>query len=230
MTIVKEVIDGLESIAKSIKNIKEISAAVKEGKKYLDNRHPDVKDDIKLMVNELRKSMGVVAEASAVLSRFRFTVSADMRSSELVRFNTYFIHHKQQAQFIKDSLEDLRGHCSKIREHAMKLTDSATVDGFARLFAKLGLRSPERERDLGEKLDRLAYEDFAVANSAMQMERCLDMALNEIQNSLGNKGVMHEENVPKAAALLDEYARAFAPLEASARTAANEVQELINTL
>lgn len=230
MAIIKEVLEGLDSVAKAIENIKKISEAVKEGRNYIEATHPEIKKELQLMVNEIRKSMNVVAQSSAVLTQFRFAVSADTGSSELARFNNYFIHHKSQAQFLRDHLDDLRGHCSKIREHAIKIGGSATASGFSALFAKFGLNSPQREKDLGEKLDRLAYEDFKVANSSGIMLDCLDRALNEVQNALGANGAMYPENVPVAARLLAEYAEVFEALETPARTAADDIQKMIREL
>ncbi len=83
MTMVKEVIDGLAAVAEAIENIRTISEAVREGKKYLETKHPEIKTDLQLMVDEIGKTMNVVAQASAVLTQFRFAVSADTGSSEL---------------------------------------------------------------------------------------------------------------------------------------------------
>lgn len=230
MTMVKEVIDGLAVVAEAIENIRTISEAVREGKKYLETKHPEIKTDLQLMVDEIGKTMNVVAQASAVLTQFRFAVSADTGSSELARFNDYFIHHKGQAQFLRSHIDDLRGHCSKIREHAIHITGSASASGFSAIFHRLGLNSPQREQELGQKLDKLAYEDFEVANSAQIMLRCLDDALKDVQDALGDHGAMYPENVPKAAALLSEYAQAFEKLEKPARTAADDIRTVVMEL
>jgi hypothetical protein len=59
----------------------------------------------------------------------------------------------------------------------------------------------------------LAYEDFAIANSAEQMLNCLESAFNDVQNALGDGGLMYPENVPAAASLLVEYSREFEKIE-----------------
>ena len=227
MTIVNEIIEGLDTVAQTIENIKKIRQAVTEGKNYIETKHPDVKNDLGLLLNEFRKTMHGVAQASAVLTNFRFAISADTGSSELRAFNDYFIQHKSQADFLEDHLEDLRGHCSKIREHAQQIAGSATVSGFSGLFRMLGLNSPQRERELAEMLDRLAYEDFKDANSLQIMVNCLKLALTDVQNTLGDKGAMYPENVPKAAALLAEYAEKFETLEKSAGNAEDEIKKAI---
>jgi hypothetical protein len=112
--------------------------------------------------------------------------------------------------------------------HATRISRSAGAKGFATIFARLGLNSPEKERELGERLDKLAYEDFAVANSAEKMLNCLEDALRDVQNALGDGGSMFPENVPKAAALLAEYGPEFEEMERSAAEAKRETSDLVN--
>ncbi|MBZ0108420.1 MAG: hypothetical protein K8F52_07100 [Candidatus Scalindua rubra] len=230
MSIFKEVLDGLDAVAKAIENVKKIREAISEGKGYIDVKHPDVKSDLGLLLNEFRKTINGVAQASSVLTNFRFAISADAGASELRAFNDYFIKHKGEAQFLEDHLEDLRGHCSKIREHALRITDSATASGFAGLFRMLGFNSPQRELELGKMLDRLAYEDFEDANSLQIMVGCLKMALTDVQNALGDQGAMYPENVPKAAKLLAEYAARFEKLEKTTSSTEDELKKVIDDL
>lgn len=227
MALVKEVTDGVEAIAQAIESVRTIARAVREGKDYLAATHPEAQTDLKLMLAELRKTMNLVAEASAVLTQFRFAVSADARSGELARFNDYFIHHKGQADHLERHVDDLRGHCGKIREHASKIAGSATVEGFAKLFAWLGLRSTERELDLARKLDQFAYEDFQMANSARSMLALLKRGLDDVQDALGERGRMHAENVPAAASALADYGEAFRHLEGRARDAAEDLYQAV---
>lgn len=80
--------------------------------------------------------------------------------------------------------------------------DLNSIGGFAEIFSLLGRSSPEREAELGEQLDKLAYEDFAVAKTADRMVECLETALKDVQNALGNGGSMYPDKVPAAGALL----------------------------
>ena len=59
-------------------------------------------------------------------------------------------------------------------------TDLNSIGGFAEIFSLLGMSSPEREAELGEQLDKLAYEDFAVAKTADRMVECLETALKDV--------------------------------------------------
>jgi len=113
--MLKEVTDGLKVVADGIKNIKTIVEAIISGKGYLKTKHPEVHPDLRLMVQELSKSMIVVKRASAVLTNFSFAVSADVQESELVRFNNYSIQFKEEAQNLRDHIDYLRNHCSKVR-------------------------------------------------------------------------------------------------------------------
>jgi hypothetical protein len=172
----------------------------------------------------------VIKQASAVLTHFRFAISNDAKGLELARFNKYFIQSKAEAAHLREHIDDLRTHCSKIREHAMSISGSATAAGFAMLFKLLGLNSPEREQELGKQLDKLAYEDFAVANSAEQMLDCLESALKDVQNALGDRGSMYPEKVPVAAALLAEYGPEFEKMEERAVEAVKNIRGLMKEL
>ena len=55
-------------------------------------------------------------------------------------------------------------------------------------------------------------------------------ALKDVQEALGNGGVMHPANVPKAAALLAEYGPEFERTEEQAAEAVKDVRELVREL
>ena len=228
--MIKEISDGLKLVADGIKSIKTIADAVKEGRRYVGATHPEIKKDLVLMVEEMRKNLRVVSDASAVLTRFKFAIAPDTGSAELARFNNYFIKQQSKAADLREHVEGLQGHCSVIREHAENISGAATAEGFAILFEKLGLKSPKREKELGKKLDRLAYEDFEVARMTEIMLTCLDSALEHVQSTLGNDGAMHLKNVKSAASMLNEYARSFEKLEKPARKASNDIKDLVKEL
>jgi hypothetical protein len=229
-SMIKDVSDGLKLVKDGIDSIKTIVDAVQSGRAYLAATHPEVQMDLRLLVEELRKSLLFIKRASAVLTNFRFAVSDDVQGLELTRFNNYYIQSKMEAQHLEDHIDDLRTHCVKIRDHSQRIAGEATATGFKKIFSLLGLNSPKREEELGQQLDKLAYEDFAVANSAAKMLDCLVTALKDIQNSLGVAGSMHSENIPKAAALLAEYGAGFEMTEEKAFEAVKYVRELVEDL
>ena len=226
----KDVVDGLKLVADGIKSVKTIAEAVKSGKDYLKAKHPEVQANLRAMVAELGKSLFVIKRASATLTNFRFAVATDAMGVELARFNDYFIQSKAEAQLLRDRIEDLRTHCSKIREHGLKISGAATATGFAKIFSLLGLNSPQQEMELGDQLDKLSYEDFNVANSADRMVECLESALKDVQNALGDGGSMYPERVPDAAVLLVEYGPEFEKMEERASEAVKDIRELVEEL
>lgn len=228
--MLKDMIDALKLVTEGIDSVKTIAEAVKNGKDYIEAKHPEVRSDLRLMVDELQKSLLLIKRASAVLTNFRFAISADVQGSELVRFNDYFIQSKTEAQHLENHIDDLRTHCSMIRKHGTKIGGESTVAGFTKVFTLLGLNSPQREQKLGQQLDKLAYEDYAVANSAAKMLECLVSALKDVQNALGDGGTMHPENVATAAALLAEYGPEFERTEEQAAQAVKDIRELVKEL
>ena len=155
MTIVAEVTDGLRLVAEGIKNLRTIHSAIKDGRKYFESRHPDVKGDLAAMCVEMRKTLQAIATASAIITHFRFTVESSVSESEPARFNNHLMAHKAQAQNAEAQLDSLRGHCSVIRDHAQKLegkSKKANLSGMLKLF---GLDSEKRENELAAALSRI---------------------------------------------------------------------------
>src|SRR6185369_14225997 len=155
LTMIQDIIDGLKLVADGIESVRTIAEAVKSGKDYLKANHPEVQSDLRAMVGELGKSLFVIKRASAVLTNFRFAISTDVNGSELARFNDYFIQSKAEAQLLRDHIDDLRTHCSKIRGHGARISVAVAATSFQKIFELLGLNSPAREKQLGEQLDKL---------------------------------------------------------------------------
>lgn len=224
--MIKDILDALKLVSEGIDSVKKILDAVKTGANYLKTQHPEVQPDVQKLIAELGKSVGVVKQGSAVLTNFRFAVTTDARSNELARFNDYFIKSKTEAQFLRDHVQDLRTHCSNVRDHALRIGQRSNSNGFAALFANvLNLQDSTRERELAEKLDRLAFEDFAVANAADRMVSSLEDALALVQNALGDRGAMYPENIPAAASVLAAVGPAFERIELQASQALRDVQQ-----
>jgi len=228
--MIKDVIDGLKSVADGIDSIRTIAEAVSTGKNYVTTNHPEIRDDLRLLLEELNKSLKLIKRSSAVLTNFRFAVSADTQGRELSRFNDYYIKSKEEAYHLETHIEDLRTHCSKVRKHSSNISGGCGVDAFKKLFNILGLRSETRELELAQTLDQLAYEDFAVANSAEIMLQCLTDALQDVQNTLGDNGTMETENITRAASLLAEYGEEFESTEEQAHEATKIIRELVKQL
>ncbi|HYW10213.1 MAG TPA: hypothetical protein VE913_24825 [Longimicrobium sp.] len=230
--MVKDMIDGLKLVKDGIDSVRAITEAIRSGREYVARAHPEIQPDLRALVEELGKSMGVVKRASGILTHFRFAISADpgVAAAELRKFNDYYIQSKTELQFLQTHHDDLRTHCERIRHHAGRIGGSATRDGFAKLFALLGLKSPAREAELAGELDQLAYGDFAIAHSVSRMLQLLDDALRDVQGALGSGGAMLPENIPAAVALLGEYGPAFEEIEDRSGALVREIRSVTTEL
>ena len=228
--MIVNVFEGLKLVAEGIENIKDIVDAVKSGRDYLKLKHPELRSDLRALILELRKNVNLIKQASSVLTNFRFAITEDAMGEELARFNRYFIDSKAQTDNIRAHIDDLRSRCSKIRDHGKRIAGQATAAGFAKFFNLLGLGDTEREVQLGIQLDKLSYQDFDAANAAELMVECLELALWEVQDTLGSNGLMLPEGVPAAAALLAQYGRAFEEMEEGATVISKEIRLLAEDL
>ena len=228
--MISDIIDGLKLVADGINSIRAIQEAVKSGANYIKSKRPEVRSDLKEMITELGKSLSVIKRASAVLTNFHFAISADVRGSELTRFNDYFIRSKDETQYLQDHIEDLRTHCHKIRAHAEKISGDAGTEGFAKVFHIIGLNSPALERELGQKLEHISDIELEFTDSATTMLGCLEAALKAVQDTLGTGGAMYPENIPAAAAVLADLGPEFEKMEEKAAEGIREVTLLTREL
>lgn len=230
MTIVNEVADGIKLVAGGIENIRKIYSAIRDGKEYLENRHPDVKTDVVAMCIEMRKTLQAIATASSIITHFRFNVSSQAMLSEPSRFNDYLMQYKTQASNIESQLDSLRGHCHKIRQHAQGLEEKAKNAKLAGMLKLFGLNSDQKERELSDALGRVYDDEMQFHSNVWNMRMILERSLDDIGQKLGPPGSMDATNVPIAAAALGEYAEQFSRLEAEANYTALQLQGLVDEL
>src|SRR4051812_38299793 len=124
MAMIGEVRDALALVADSISHIRTLSEAIREGKEYLRTTHPQVKEDLIVMCEEMRKSASALAAASSIVTHFRFVIG-DALSSEASRFNDYLVESKSQAETLEQQIDSMRGHCTVIEAHAEAVEDAA---------------------------------------------------------------------------------------------------------
>jgi len=229
MPVVQEVRDAIAAVSESIDHIQAISEAIKKGKDYLKTQHPHVASDLAAMCEEMRKSSQALASASSIVTHFRFVIG-DTQAAEASRFNEHLVRHKAQAKVVKQRLESMRGHCHVIKEHAEKIRQEADPKGLTTIAAVLGLHSSERERSLAGALDSIYDEETQYHRGVHEMASAIKAALQAVQDELGPAGTIVPDNVPNAAAVLGEYATAFANLETRCDNNAYELQSSIDEL
>jgi hypothetical protein len=230
MTIIKEVADGIKLVADGIENVRNIYSSINDSRAYLEMKHPDVRDDVAAMCVEMRKTLQAIAAASSIITHFKFNVSSQEIAHEPTRFNDYFIEHKVQARNVQNQISSLRGHCSKIQEHAERLEDKAQKARLANMFKLFGFDTKEREQKLADGLAYVYDEESQIHAAVWNLGWIVTLSLDEINKKLGPPGVMDAKNVPAAAKLLGEYAEVFSELEANANFAALQLQRLVDEL
>lgn len=227
MSVVKEVADGINLVSDTIESLQKIYTAVKDGYQYLDLKHPEIKKDVANMLVELRKTCNAIETASSIMTHFRFNVSPGEINREPTRFNNYFIEYKVDSNNARDLIRNLKGSCRIIEARVHELDKKAGKSTFLEF---LGLDSTEREVEVRNALQNIYDEERQWYIVVDKMAENLRIAINEVSDALGPNGMMHANNVPTAALLLNEYAELFGHLELKAKQEADNIQELIDEL
>ncbi|MEO0912442.1 MAG: hypothetical protein AAFY59_05555 [Pseudomonadota bacterium] len=233
MSIIQDVQNAIADVSDSINNIQTIAEAIRTGRDYLKTQHPNVATDLATMCEEMRKSSQALAAASSIVTHFRFVTGSSagpIQANEAARFNEHLVRHKSQADALEAQLDSMRGHCSIIAKHAEKIREEAIPTGLTSLAAALGLHSAEKEEELADALSQIHNEELQYHTGVNAMAFAVKTTLGDVQNALGPAGMIDPANVPTAAALLGEYATAFAELEARCNHNALELQASIDAL
>lgn len=228
--MIGDVLDAIKAVAEGIDHISTVAKAVNDGIDYLKLRHPDIKSDLAVMCEEMRNTSIAVAAASAILTHFRFTVAGSALDSEPASFNDHLIAHKEKAAKVSDSLHQLRGHCHVIKTHVDRLHEKAKKLNINKILMLFGIDSSAREQEVLLSLEQIYDEEMQGYFLVSRLSRALQESLEDVGNALGPPGSMLPGNVPRAAALLGEYADAFTELETKGNYLALELQQSISAL
>jgi len=228
--MIQDILDAIKAVSEGIDHISTIAKAVNDGIDYLKVKHPDIKKDLEAMCVEMRNTSIAVAAASAILTHFRFTITGSVRDSEPARFNDHLIAHKEKAARVADSLHALRGHCSVIKGHVDLLRAKAGTLNLSKMLMLFGIDSSAREQEVQRALQQIYDDEMQGYLLVTGLSRALQLSLEDVGNALGPRGSADPANVPKAAALLGEYAEAFSALETKGNYVALELQQSIAAL
>ncbi len=224
MGILKEVTDDIKIVSDSIKNIKSIYEAIKDGKKYIETQHPEIKSDVAAMCEEMKKTCAAIATASRVITNFRFN-SSDM-DKDPTRFNEWFIKYKTNKNEAGNLIRSLKGHCQKIKYHADKISQG-NQDSF---WKYLGFNTEEKNKELGELLQGIYNDERDLYNTVYKMAESMNAAIEDVTEALCLNGMMHSSKVPEAALKLNEYRTIFKELETSAAKTEDNLNEIVQEL
>lgn len=226
MGILKDIADNIAAVSSAIKNIKEIHAAIKEGKNYLKKTHPEVKKDVAVMCVELQKTCDAIAKASGVITQFQFDATPGSIETQPTRFNDYFIAYKTNHNEAENLIRSLKGHCYVIRDHAEKISSGANKS----FWSFLGLHSAEREEALAAMLQRVYNDEMDMHDVVHRMAISMHAAIEDVSQALLTNGMMYASNVPAAAARLNAYAAYFKELEVLAADTRDKLSDTIAEL
>jgi uncharacterized protein YoxC len=227
MSIIKDISDTVEIVAKSVKNIQEISKAVKTGVGYLKIKHPEVKDDLKAMCIELQKTCDAISKSSSVITHFKFNGSPQAIQSEPTRFNEHYKEYKLNSTYAQNVILELKGSCFKIKQHIGKYEEPSTGKS---IFTFLGMHDQEKEDKLFEAVQRIYNDELDFINIVHHLGKAITESINHISKSMEHNNMMDYTLVPVAASLLNAYATQFLNLELSALEAKEELANLIDDL
>ena len=227
MSLFSEAVDIIDQLASSVDNMQKLAEAVRTGIGYLEKNHPEATRDLLAMCDEISHTLDALAGASAVVTRFAFNVSGGVAASEARAFNNYYVDAARDAAGVRNQIEELRGHCHAIRQHADAMAKEAAGSGLGSLFNLLGIRSAKREQELAERLGQIYNEEMELYLTVDGMSRAVELAFKDVQNTLGPPGQMLDENVPAAAQLLGKYAVRFGALQSECLHAGTMLKQTI---
>lgn len=226
MSVIKEVLEGIEMVAKAIKNIKEIQKAIKDGREYLTKKHPDTKSELKGMLTEMQNTCGAIAEASALITHFSFNGSPGAIDTAPDKFNQHFIETKSKINNAENIIMNLKGHCHIIRNHADNIRQKEGKD----IWSLLGLNSQEKEHQIANGLMTIYNDEMDFHSTVYEMSKSLQLAIDDVANTLETDGLMLATNVPAAAQKLSEYKKHFRQLEKTTKETYLEIKVLADSL
>ena len=226
MTFVAEVAEAIKIVAESIKNLQSIQKAMKDGKKYLEKAHPDIKPVIAQMCSEMAKTCKAIAESAALITHFKFNGSAATLDQEPARFNEHLVKSVGLNQDIRHFIQNTKGHCAQIKQNVFKLTDGQP-NNFWRLF---GMEHSQRTAELAQKLSLVYEEEIQMFQMMDVMTDALNKAIADVTNALCVDGLMQGSQVPKAARVLAVHAEPFLELQRTAIASQQELQFLAEDL
>ena len=123
---------------------------------------------------------------------------------------------------------NLKGSCHKIETQVNILRSKSGSSNFFQEL--LGLNSPEKEQQLLSSLQQVYNEEREMYLFVNGFTESLRKAINDVNNTLGPNGIMHSDNVPAAAGLLQQYSAIFDALETEAAQGRDQILELVDEL
>jgi hypothetical protein len=214
MVSVRDVADVLKMLGDVVKSTREIVNAVNDGKDYLKTRFPDAQGDLVALLTQMRLTIVGLAEVAKVISAFRFAydsenVNLDNATRELARFNNYIIAQEVLVARLKSNISRLKAKCDKVRKLRDKLDARTKTREWGSMFGLLGKKAKKRSFELHGTLSNFYADDQRMIAHITAILDLAELAIEDVNNSLGPPGSANPYYVPAAASLLGFYATLF---------------------
>jgi triacylglycerol esterase/lipase EstA (alpha/beta hydrolase family) len=227
MSVLKEVLDGIEEVSKAIKNTGSIIDAVKDGQGYLTKRYKDAKSDVCQILEEMNKTLITTSSATSIITHFSFVDDPQSYAKDLREFNNRIMDGKAEIDGLLSDIDKYRGHCSKIKRHVERITSGNKLDSLFRVF---GVDSQKRNQELGKKLQEIYDEEHQHYVTVYALCENLKKAIDHVHETLGGPGLVQRAKIPEAVTLLQEYGNAFKGIESAANRSVFQLRGLIVAL
>ncbi len=227
MSALKEILDGIDAVSKAIKNMGGIIDAVRAGKGYFEKRYKAAGDDVRGILEEMSKTLITASSATSIITHFSFIDDPSAHAVDLREFNNRIMDGKAEINRLRQDIDEYRGHCSKIRHHAENIKQGSGMDSIFRVF---GVKSKEENEKLSFQLEEIYNEELHHYLTVNALCDNLERAITHVHETLGGTGMIQPENIPVAADLLTEYAKAFLRVESMANHKVFQIRELVRGL
>ncbi|MDQ3765399.1 MAG: hypothetical protein M3460_29245 [Actinomycetota bacterium] len=225
MGLVGDVTDIIKLVGETIKNTREIVAALKDASSYLRKRYSEAPKDLAGLLTEMHQTLVGLAQVTDVITAFQFTREGTQVDREPARFNNRVISRKHRLEQLRNSISSLKGSSGKMKLYADALAGTEGKPGW-QLFDILGLGKTQTEK-LGHQFNDLYVVDDRMVWMLNELIKATETALRDVSDALGPPGSAYPKNVPVAAALLEDYVKQFRELEDAINDVRQQLEDAI---
>ena len=231
MTLVREIADAVELVAKLVHNTRSIVQAVNDGREYLARRYPDAANQFADLLDQMQITVEGLADTTAVMSGFYF-VQGDRRTTErdLQSFRSYVIAQDEKVASLRTQVRKLKADCDKIRTLRDDLNARRDDGTWSSMFGLLGMRKSGKRDDLAAAISEFYADDQRMIYEIEELLTLSRQALRDVRSALGPPGHADPNNVPTAARMLGIYSEAFHEPQEQLQKLVDELQNTATQL
>jgi hypothetical protein len=218
-------------LADVVSNTRELAKAVKDGRKFLSREHPEAKKDLLVLLSQMQLTVEGLADVTAVVTGFRFTVEGGDLDRQPARFNDYVVEQKKKIAELQGRIRELKGSSNKIREARDKLNEiGGDRSDWTAMFRLFDADRRELSTKLAGMLSNFYADDQRMLELIKNILSLSQSALAEADEALGPAGTASPQNVRIAATVLNIYADAFKQSEEGLSTLVKKLEDAVDAL